>query len=288
MDRMKIAIIGSRGYLGKEIITKLKEIEFSLIEINRVKGSDFFLDLASPNDFDFKVFEMFDYLIMTAAVSNPNACEKSYKEAYNINVSGTKTVIEQALNHQCRVLFLSSDAVYGSDIDKIFNENCYTKPKTAYGKMKKEIEDIFKDNQLFKSIRLSYVISHNDKFMNYIDNCIEKKVPVEIFHPFYRNCVMLDEVMRSIIWLLENWDKYKSSFLNICGPELISRLRIVDEINRFSDQRIKYKVVYPEEDFFKIRPEITEMSSLYIGDIIEEINDPFSLRLKRELKKNDF
>jgi len=124
--------------------------------------------------------------------------------------------------------------------------------------------------------------------MNYVKNCIEREVPVEIFHPFYRNCVMLDEAMQSIIWLIENWKNYITPFLNICGPELISRLRIVDEINRFSNNKIQYKVIYPGDEFFYVRPKITEMSSLYLGGFISEINDPFSIRLKRELSKDNF
>ena len=284
-NREAIGIIGSTGFIGNEISTLLKNIGFSIIEINRTNGSKLNLDLGKPYDFDYTIFDDCGYIVFAAAVSNPDFCENSFEQAYRINVIGTKIVIEQALKRQCRVLFLSSDAVYGYDSGKAYDEHQNTNPMTAYGKMKKEIEDGFKENHFFKSVRLSYVISRYDKFMKYVYNCFDSDVPAEIFHPFYRNCVTLNEVMHSIIWLTKNWEKYKSPFLNICGPELISRLRIVDEINRIYRNKIEYKVIYPGEDFFKVRPEITEISSLYIGEIIEEINDSFSIRLKRELTK---
>lgn len=283
-----IGIIGSTGFIGNELSIFLKSYDYSILQISRCKGAKLNLDLSKPNDFDYSVFNSCDYIIFTAAVSSPDFCEDSFEQAYQINVIGTKFVIEQALEHQCRVIFFSSDAVYGSDIGKAFDELQITNPTTAYGKMKKEVEDTFKDNQFFKSVRLSYVISKSDKFMNYVKNCIEREVPVEIFHPFYRNCVMLDEVMQSIIWLIENWKNYKTPFLNICGPELISRLRIVDEINRFSNNKIQYRVIYPGDEFFYVRPKITEISSRYLGEFISGMNDPFSIRLKRELSKNNF
>ena len=58
----------------------------------------------------------------------------------------------------------------------------------------------------------------------------------EIFHPFYRNCITISEVYNIIIWLLNNWSEFDSSFLNAVGPELVSRVRIADEINRIYDE----------------------------------------------------
>lgn len=283
-ENTRIAIVGSEGYIGKAL-AKCFESHFSVVEIDRNRKNEFFLDLEQPSNFDFGVFDSCKYVILTAAISSPDLCENSYEKAYNINVIGTRTVIEQAMEHDCKVVFLSSDAVYGEDMGKAFDERSYTNPKTAYGKMKKEIEDLFKEDQLFKSVRLSYVISRRDKFMRYVEDCIKSNLCVEVFHPFYRNCVTLTEVTKSIHWLIGNWSDYKSPFLNICGPELISRLRIVDELNRFFETKIQYKVIYPEKEFFEVRPEITEMSSLYLGGILGEVNDSFLLRIKREMIK---
>lgn len=288
MNKPTVGIVGSRGFIGNQLFARLREDDVEVIEFNREKDNSNFIDLEIPEQFNYDVLENIDCIIFAAAVSSPDYCENNPKKAYQINVFGTKHFINEALNRNCQVVFLSSDSVYGSDRGKAFNEIHDTNPTTTYGKMKKEVEDTFKDNQLFKSVRLSYVISKSDKFMNYVKNCIEREVPVEIFHPFYRNCVMLDEVIKSIIWIIENWENHKTPFLNICGPELISRLRIVDEINRFSNNEIQYKVIYPGDEFFYVRPKITEISSLYLGGFISEINDPFSIRLKRELSKKIF
>ena len=97
----------------------------------------------------------------------------------------------------------------------------------------------------------------------------------------------MDDVIKTVYWIINNWDSFKPNFLNVCGNELISRLRIVDEINRYLNNKLKYTITKPEESFFENRPRITQMSSLYLKSygIIQEVN--FSDKMKYELRNID-
>lgn len=282
MKQLKVAIIGSNGFIGNSLVSKLHEKDYSVLEINRNEGSEYNLDLRKPNKFNYEIFDSCDFLIFTAAISSPDICDKLYDESYSINVIGTKHVITEALERKCKVIFFSSDAVFGNDNGYAKNEIHSTNPNTAYGRMKKEIEDYFCNNDLFKSIRLSYVISGEDKFTQYLIKCLEEDCVAEIYHPFYRNCVTLNEVHFTIEWLVNNWELFDSKTLNLCGSELISRVRIIDEINRIGGFNIKYKVIHPGKQFFENRPEVSEMVSLYMNMILEEYHVPFSARFEKQ------
>ena len=211
-------------------------------------------------------------------------CANEFEKCWNINVTGTSYFIREAIKRDVKVLFFSSDAAFGDIPGHIYDEDSETKAYTAYGKMKQAIEDEFKGNPLFKCIRLSYVASANDKFISYCLNCIRNGETADIFHPFYRNCTTVGDVIKAIIWLLNNWTKFNSFVLDVTGTELVSRIRMADELNRYFGNKLKYVVSKPEESFFKNRPQVTQMKSKYLYKlgIVEE--QTFTEKFQKELK----
>lgn len=283
---MKIAIVGSSGYIAGYLIKKFKEdnnIEEILV-IGRSEKADIFLDLNEPSKFDYKVLESIDYIIYTAAISGPDQCAKEYSTCWKVNVIGTQYFIEEAIKRNCNILFFSSDAVYGDSYHTIFTENSPTHATTAYGRMKKAIEDYFKSNLQFKSIRFSYVVSANDKFIKYCIACLEKNKVAEIFHPFYRNCIVVSDVVEIVNWLIKHWNEYEPKILNAAGSELISRIRIADEMNRLSGNKLHYTIVKPDDKFFENRPIYAQMKSIYINKLQILKNENFTEKIQKELE----
>lgn len=264
---MKVALVGSSGYISSFIIERLiseSNVE-SILKIDCTKNSDIYLDLSTAEKFDYSVLNCIDFVIFTAAISSPDECALHFDYCWNINVTGTSYFIEEAIKRNCKVLFFSSDAVFGDIPGKIYTEESGTKAQTAYGKMKKTVEDNFKNNPLFKAIRLSYVVSAKDRFVSYCLNCIKNSEEANIFHPFYRNCITVSDVVNVVLWFLNNWDKYEYSILNVAGKELVSRLRIADEINRVTGNKLKYHISRPNNEFYTNRPPITQMVSLFLN-----------------------
>lgn len=283
---MKIAIVGSSGYIAKHLMKAFNNQipDCKIVKIDMVGDVDLPLQLTAPNEFEYDKLKGLDYVIFTAAISGPDMCANEFEKCWNINVTGTSYFISEAIKRNVKVLFFSSDAVFGDIPGQIYDENSETKAYTAYGKMKKAIEDEFKGSPLFKCIRLSYVASANDKFISYCLNCIRNGEIADIFHPFYRNCTTVGDVIKSIIWLLSNWTKFSSFVLDVTGTELVSRVRMADELNRFFGNKLKYVVSKPDENFFKNRPQVTQMKSnyLYKLGIIEE--QTFTEKFQKELK----
>jgi len=282
---MKIAITGSSGYIASYLAARLKNEDAvtSILRLGRSKA-DRELELLKAEEFDYDVLNDVEYVIFTAAISGPDQCAADYQACWKINVDGTRTFIRQALSRNCKVLFLSSDAVFGDDCGKEFDEESPTCADTAYGRMKKAIEDEFKTDPGFKAIRLSYVVSSHDKFIKYCMACMQNNTDAEVFHPFYRSCVTLSEVGDIIAWMICQWKKYPHCFLNAAGTELISRVRIVDELNRLAEKKLGYKVTMSDESFFKNRPRITQMGSRYLYEYGILQTKSFAERFQTELE----
>ena len=107
----------------------------------------------------------------------------------------------------------------------------------------------------------------------------------DVFHPFYRNVITISDVVNVVIYLVQNWDEYEPTFLNVAGKELVSRIRIADEINRNFDGRLRYVVSIPESTFFKNRPSITQMKSLYLNKYNILTDETFTEKFSKELEE---
>lgn len=263
---MKIAIVGYSGYIGGYLLKRfLHEPGVdAVMKLDCTEDADEYLDLADAGRFRYESLDNVDYIVFTAAISSPDKCASEYDFSWKINVEGTAEFIRQAVKRNCRVLFFSSDAVFGDIPGKIYDEHSETRAMTAYGKMKKTIEDQFKELPCFKAIRLSYVVSCQDRFVSYCLNCIKNDREAEVFHPFYRSCITVNDVVDTVVWFAKNWKEYAPFALNVAGSELVSRVRIADELNRFLGGGLRYRISRPNEDFYRNRPAITQMKSLYL------------------------
>ncbi len=280
---MNIGIVGSNGYIAGYLIKGLS-VDHSIVRFDCVGNIDEKLDLRIPKEFDYSLLTGTDVIIFTAAVSEPDKCANEFDLSWSINVAGTNYFIKQALEHNCKALFFSSDAVFGDIPGMIYDEDSETKASTPYGRMKKAVEDENKDNPNFKCIRLSYVASAKDRFISYCFNCIKSGETADIFHPFYRNCIVVSDVVKVVDWLINHWDEYEPYVLDVTGMELISRVRMADEINRIFDNRLKYTISDPGEGFYKNRPMTTQMTSKYLWSKGILKNETFTEKIQRELK----
>lgn len=283
---MNVAVVGSSGYIASRLIETLSDADDvgSVLRIGRSGDADARLDLERPEAFDYGRLGGVDFIALTAAVSSPDACASHYTESWAVNVEGTSHFIGRAIGLGCRVLFFSSDAVFGDIPGMIYDEGSETRACTAYGKMKKAVEDEFRGSPMFKAVRLPYVVSAKDKFASYCLECIWNGREAEVFHPIYRNCVAIGDVADAASWLMGHWDEYCPPVLNLAGSELVSRVRIADEINRIFKGRLSYKIRIPDDAFFDNRPRITQMRSLYLGEYRILKDESFTEKIQREFR----
>ena len=283
---MNIAIVGSTGYIAGYLLKRFEEQGGinRVLKIDCSDKADEYLNLQEADKFNYDSLVDIDFIVFTAAISGPDRCASEFEFCWSVNVTGTSYFISEAIKRDCRVLFFSSDAVFGDIPGEIYPECSETKAITPYGRMKKAIEDQFWHDKHFKAIRLSYVVSEKDRFVSYCLECVIKEKTAEVFHPFYRNCIIVSDVVDVVVWFACHWEEYQETVLNVASRELVSRVRIADELNRFLGNQLKYSISAPGDEFYRNRPRITQMKSVYMGkyQILEDVS--FTEKIRKELE----
>jgi dTDP-4-dehydrorhamnose reductase len=256
----KLLLVGGTGYIGKQF-RKVCLPDYELIcTSSSANNSLLKLDLANPLEFAYSQFQPGDVCLLTAAISSPDVCVSKFEYAWAVNVTGTSKFIERLIERGVRIIFFSSDTVYGHQ-ETPFNENSTCSPVGEYALMKREVETRFMNNDQFKCIRLSYVFSHEDKFTNYLLNCAKDSKEAELFHPFYRAIVHRDDVVEGALALARRWQDFPDPIINFGGPDLLSRIDFAECLRKQAIPQLMYRHIIPEDDFFAKRPRTIAMLS---------------------------
>ena len=128
---MKILITGSESFVGKELISQLKDDNFEIIGFDSIN--------VKPNDYEFHqvdirtpeihqlIPEETDVLIHLAALSRDPDCRGRPYECFDVNVMGTLNLINAAsIKKVKQFIFASSEWVYDEfKEDEIKDENSF-------------------------------------------------------------------------------------------------------------------------------------------------------------------
>ena len=254
-----LKIIGATGNVGKRLLEKSLHVWHDDVEAIATR-----LD-KDELDYDFDSLKDGDVIAFCAAISEPTICAKNPELARKVNVEKTIEFIERSTNQGARVIFLSSDAVYGN-IDYQFDEQWQTCPVGVYAEMKSEVEKYFKGNDMIKILRSSFNFFKEDRFTSYLHKCFLKGEVAEVFSPFERSVVHRDDTVDAILSLSRNWEG--PQILNCGGPQTICRSEFAQILKEEVFPSLKIKIIRPPEQFYKDRPETIPMMSISIIPIL--------------------
>jgi len=264
---MATHLVGATGNIGSRVVEKGGD------EINVISRFELKLDQRPLYyNFDAKTIggtsiKEGDVIIFAAAISEPSVVSAQIDKALAVNVESTGEFIQTAIGKGCKVLFLSSDAVYG-DVESGFDESHPTNPKGAYAEMKAIVEKRFEGNPNFKALRLSYNFHKDDRFTKYLRQCAESGVEAEVFDPLTRAVVHRDDTVDAILSIAADWDKADGQYINCGGPEVMSRQRFTEVVKRVALPTLKFKVTTPPAKFYADRAAFSEMHSPNLEKIL--------------------
>ncbi len=266
-DGCKIIVVGATGYIGNVLLNNAKAHCVAVGTSSSATDGLLLLRLETLSDFGNVDIHPGDVVLLTAAISAPDICAREHGHAWAVNVTGTSEFINQVISYGARVMFFSSDTVYG-ERNSIFNETVEIQPAGEYAKMKSVVEKRFLGNPLFKSIRLSYVFSREDKFTKYLSGCAECGEEAELFHPFYRAIIHREDVVEGALALALRWEEFPQQVVNFGGPQVLSKIDFADCLKRTALPNLRYRVTEPGDDFFKNRPRVIAMSSIVMPKLL--------------------
>lgn len=282
-NNSEILVVGATGYLGKELISYARRKSYFVFGTSSYGGKGLLcLNLDSPLNFNYEIVGCDTTVLLTAAISSPDFCVREHDRAWTVNVTGTTVFIERVLAKGAKVIFFSTDTVYGERSES-FNEDTYCSPLGEYAVMKEEIETRFSTDANFKSIRLSYVFSSEDKFSKYLVDSVSHSVEAELFHPFFRSIIYREDVVDGVFALVEKWEETSENVVNFGGPQLLSRIDFAECLKHSVLPELKYKITEPSNDFFRNRPRVIAMRSEVLHRLLGH-----SSRIMHEVVRQEF
>lgn len=143
-----IFIVGATGYVGSALFANANKAGFTLGTSSSGGNNFLSLRLDAPSDFDYGKIRPDDVVLLTAAISAPDICAREHDRAWAVNVTGTSSFIQSVIERGARVVFFSSDTVYGEREDE-FDEKAACNSVGEYAEMKREVEQRFSGNVSF-------------------------------------------------------------------------------------------------------------------------------------------
>ena len=282
----RMIIIGRNSAISKRLIMRLDKVKLNYLTFSSSKCEEtHYVDLRNLRDFDFGLLKKNDIIVFLSAISSPDYCSINFIESLEVNVFGTITFINEVLKRQARVIYFSSDTVYGDQNEEVNEDVMPTRPVGEYACMKFIVEKYFYNVSNVKIIRLSYVFHWNDKFMEYLHICRFNESPIEVFHPFVRSMVYIEDVLDGIISLFYNWDICTAQLYNFCGIKQYSRIDVVKLYNS-NVCKLSFLEVNPPDSFFNARPRVINVSSKYAESLLGKACTDIEVAML--LEKNKF
>ncbi|MBI5250272.1 MAG: SDR family oxidoreductase [Desulfomonile tiedjei] len=166
-----------------------------------------------------------EVIIHAAAVTDSRICERNPDTAWAINVNGTEHVADAAKKIGARLIYTSTDMVFGRP-GEFRAEKDPPAPMTTYADTKYRAERIVSSlapGFIIARICLSYCYSSNSArcFTEKIIDDLAKGVPTRLFVDEYRTPVYARDVCRILLEFA--WRDDLSGLFHVGGPERLSR-----------------------------------------------------------------
>ncbi len=260
---MSHLVVGASGYVGRHLLRALAALG-PVVGTSTAGGNGLrALDLSAPDLAVLDVLQPDDVLFLCAAISAPDVCSRDRPRAWQVNVEGASSLIDAALSRGARVVFFSSDTVYGEAAEPV-DETAACQPAGEYAQMKHEVERRHAGRPGVRVLRLSYVFSREDKFTGYLQRCAEQGTDAEIFHPFYRAVVHLEDVVGACVALARHWNVVAAPIINVGGPQVLARTEFAQTLTDNGLPALKYRITEPGPEFFLNRPRVIRMVSPHL------------------------
>ncbi len=143
-----IIIFGSEGFTGKYLVETLVKKSYNCINvdlIDQVSNNYYQCDIRNKDEFSNIPISSDDIVVHLAAVQyHSNVPSRNNRKKYFLetNFEGTNNILEWMLNANCRkMIYFSSDMVYGKPQELPVNEYHLRNPFGNYGFSKKSTEN---------------------------------------------------------------------------------------------------------------------------------------------------
>lgn len=225
---MKLYITGIAGLLGNNIVKKL---------VNRcdITGVDI-IDIKIPN-VSYEKFSLYeteqlkehikkvapDAVIHTAAAVNVDECEENPEWAYKLNEEVAGSVADICASLGIKMVYISTDAVFDGENEKLYNEDDVANPQNIYAKTKLGGEKLvlkYEKNLVLRTNIYGHNIQNKKSFGEWIVSELEAGNTLNMFEDIDFSPILVSDLAEIIYRSLE---KELSGLYHACATGCISK-----------------------------------------------------------------
>ncbi len=279
--KKKILIFGGSGLVGSTFINYTKELfdvsyTYNTNNLQIDNSKSFKIDLLSDDE---KISTLIkqnnpDFIIHMVAYPSVDFCEENHELTTELHVNVTKKIVEYAALNDSKVVFLSTDAVFGGELNKKYTEDDLTIPVNHYGVTKLNAEKVVLKNPNNVVLRTSVVYGWHEKsrFTNWILEYLKQNKTVDPFIDQFNTPTLVDDLVKSMIKIIE---KDVSGLFHATGKTCLNRYKFALKLaNSFGyDEKLILPVTSKEKKQNAPRPSSTCLDS---SKLEKTINFQFS------------
>lgn len=247
---MNIAISGANGFIGRNLISCLKQIKhITLITISRNPSDPFKKDANEYSYEDLYNGQLNNNIELFIHLASPNY---DYCKDNSLNegiVDLTQNILKSLENYNCKkFIFFSSCKVYGESSSStiVHNELCDLKPVSDYAKAKVKAENHIIEESTNRGInyliyRLPFVYGYGMKSnIGKLLKIIDKSLPVVTFRnnqDLKKSFLSTENINRLISYNIDNPDSVNNQIYNISDTKSLSLDEFLREYKKQAHSR---------------------------------------------------
>jgi nucleoside-diphosphate-sugar epimerase len=264
--KKNILITGGAGYIGTSLIPLLLEGGHTVTVFdNLTQGGNQLLSFFRNKNFNFvrgditikseleKAVKGHDIIIHLAAIVGFPACKNNPELAYNVNVTGTKNLIEVCDANQI-ILYGSTGSNYGK-VKEICTEESPLNPLSVYGKTKTAAEQLLiqRGNAIAYRFATAFGVSPRlrlDLLVNdFTNKCLNDGYLVVYEKNYMRTFIHVADIARSFVFAINNLDKMINNVYNVGDNSMnYSKEQICNMISKKTKAFIHFEEIGSDAD----------------------------------------
>jgi len=153
-----ILITGANGFLGSHLTRFFHKNSTKIYGISHGISNNFNVEQLDDDILSIKTIPSdISTILHFAALTDIQFCEKNPKQCFEINVDGTKNMLELARKNDSSFIFASSSHVYGQPTSFPIDENFSLNPISIHAKSKIKAEDICQEYAKLYDLKIKIV-----------------------------------------------------------------------------------------------------------------------------------